>query len=190
MFKKMSLALASCLVTSIATPSHAWIETACDEAWLIQGIVLDRLGYCFSSRLGEAYFNEDGCWTTDPELPDHVESLFEKLRETMTDLECEINISRRVLDEFNENMYFDLDVLPAVGAWQTACIDWQGEQQVLRAAPREDAYITGFVRNGDDVEMNHYELDGWDFVISGDDFGWAPVGIFNYDAKQCARYAG
>lgn len=187
---KLSLALGACLFTSVATPSFAWVETACDEAWLIQGILYDRLGYCFESPLGASYFNEDGCWTTDPEVPDYVEDRLNELRETMMELECEFELTGSSLDSFDVNMYFDLDVLPAVGAWQTACIGWQGDQQVLRAAPREDAYITGFIHNGDTVEMNHYVLDGWDFVISGDDFGWAPVGLFNIDANQCLQYAG
>lgn len=106
------------ILTSAAKPAFAENTGGyCDDLWFSRNQIMDRAGYCFSSRLGQSIFDNSDCTGTSVEVEVEVEPedqlLLEAIREQEAYFECRVNTRRTRLEIEDVAFRLRLDDLPA-----------------------------------------------------------------------------
>lgn len=157
---------AAILIALVATPALAQDEH-CNDYWFARNQLFDRAGYCFSSPLGKAIFDNTGCIgkqvTLEPGGADFV-AFIESME---AELGCKVDTNATWLDLSNIGMRMRLEVVVARSEYASGCLGWNGAPIELRAGPRYGAEVLGVARPGDDL-IWEYEAaqwpDGWSFI--------------------------
>ncbi|MEM8577204.1 MAG: DUF4453 domain-containing protein [Pseudomonadota bacterium] len=179
----MRLALALALLASPAAASEV-----CKEAWMARNLIFDRAGACFSSALGQRYFDNGVCGG-DVALSAVDQARVDTLRDVEARYDCAIDTSAPFMTDAPEWL-FAFDPVPVTDGLESACIGWQGAPAMLRSGP--GGRITGELRQGDTILLLHDGTEDMQFLTISDNGaiiarGWHK-GPLNLD--KCDAFAG
>lgn len=151
--------------------------SACPELWFSRNATMDDAGYCFSTNLGKAVFDNSDCTTTAPELGPLEKELVGIIREREVWLECNLDTSQSSIDLMGESglneriiaMRKLLDWQPVVPDFDSgsACIDYFGEPEMLYSYPDLNAEVLGTIHPGDSITFLHVPdivIENWEFA--------------------------
>ena len=189
-FPRLAATVGAIAASLIVTPGPAAAEEICDALWFTRNLVFDRAGYCFSSPLGQAYFSPE-CTTTEPELDPDAAAVVAMVVELEAQWECSVDTRRAELSPFDTQVLTFIEDLPVPTGFESSCFGWKGGMLMLRAARRDDAQPTGFVRPGDDLLATYADIDGWSFYSmtpQGQGLGW--VRSPEWSEATCTALAG
>ncbi len=187
---RIVLALALSLAT---TPAFAW--TGCEDLWFSRNQVFDQAGFCFSSPLGKALFDNADCVGPNVTLDRDAQALVDFIRSRETELACAVDTDRTNLDIPNLWMRQQLERPVALSEYASGCIGWRGASFPLRAGPRMGSPVLVEALPGDQIVWEYEAVvwpEGWSFLTlyRGDDqvgLGWYQ-GAF--DHSLCTSVAG
>ena len=149
----------------LATPSFAESEAACEELWFARNAMMDGAGYCFSTPLGQAVFDNSDCATTEPVLSGPANRIIARILEVEADLACAIDTSLtafQALDLQDGRLHLEqrreLAIQPPAPADVIdafSCHDYRGEPLPVLAAPDRNAPLIRTVQPGGQFSFSH-----------------------------------
>lgn len=161
-------------------PAAAAAEASCEEWWYTRNLIFDRAGYCFSSPLGQALFDNSDCSTTEPDLAEDAQALVREIRFMEEEFECAVDVSATALSTFDPQTMqgWSLDV-PVPSGYGGGCNGYLGAPFALYARRSESADITGEVPTGADIFFEYLSVGDWVYVTGRgiDGEGWVPVSV-------------
>ena len=175
------------------------MEDPCADLWFSRNAMLDKAGYCFSTPLGKALFDNSDCNTKQPKLTPEVKAqiaIIRKLERAGEDAlyeACNIDTGQQNLDLPDIEFRKQLDFQPATDGDVSFCLGYVGPDIPLYAAPWNGARRTGVIRGGDNLSLAHLDWKGWSFSIVFQQnttigLGWYRGPIANM--SQCKQWAG
>ena len=182
-----------------SSPVFADIEDPCADLWFSRNAMLDAAGYCFSTPLGQAIFDNSDCSTKQPKLTPEVKAQIAVIRKLEQGDEsgfyeaCNIDTGQHTLDLPDLEFRKRLDFQPATDGGTSFCLGYVGPDIPLYAAPWVNAHRTGVIRGGDNLSLAHLDWKGWSFSIvfqpsETTGLGWYQTPIADID--QCEAWAG
>ncbi len=147
----------------------------CDELWFTRNLIYDRAGYCFSSPLGRAVFDNDDCTGADIALDREALNMAARLQAAEQDWDCAVDTDRRSLDVPAIAARMTMIDIPEPDGYESGCMGWLGAPLSLHAARSTSAPVTGMIQTGDDIYYGFISVDGWHFIVSAHgtaDMGW------------------
>lgn len=177
------------LMTLAAGPALAW--EPCDELWFTRNLIHDRAGYCFSSDLGRALFDNLGCTPGPVTLTGQAARNVATIQGFEADLACDVDTTRRSLDILNTPMRMQMVDIPIPMIAESRCQGWRGAPLTLHVARDDRSAVSGVIATGSDVIWTFLPVDGWQFLQeewSGQDMGWVRVTVT--DPEQCFSAPG
>lgn len=168
--------------------AQAWL---CEEYWYLRNLIADRAGFCFSSPLGQAVFDNTDCTTTEPLLSAPDRARMETFRQLEEIEGCAVDTSRSQLDHPSPLDWSVIETLPIPTGFESGCVGYRYAPFPLRTNPDPDAAIVGEVRRGDSIGFNHEFEDGWMFVVTDAPtgyMGWAPMDAMPLDDQAACRF--
>ncbi len=181
------------LVFSLGTALIPSGANACEEMWYLRNLIADRAGYCFTTPLGEAIFDNGDCTTTELGLSPSESARFHAIRAVEEAYSCAVDVSKTTLPYLERRDWNLIETLPVPDGLESACQGYRFRPFALRSGPRGDAAVVGEVRTGDTVRFRYLDEGDWMFLITDGPsaaLGWAPVAAMQVDDKTCAAYAG
>lgn len=169
----------------------------CERPWFIRNLIFDRAGYCFSSTLGQAVFDNSDCIGTDVALSPRDREAVALIREMEDFLDCDMDTSvqhLQMIHEFDHLRRFALLPIPVDAA--SGCIGYLGPELPLLTAPNDyDGPIMGHTTRDSSILFDFLPEDGWEFVTvfpngwEGPEgpSGWVEMGR---SMPECRQYAG
>ncbi len=187
------------LAIGVSSPVLADIEDPCADLWFSRNAMLDKAGYCFSTPLGKALFDNSDCTTKQPKLTPEVKAQIAVIRKLEQGDEggfyetCNIDTGQQKLDLPDLEVRKQLDFQPASDGDTSFCLGYVGPDIPLYAAPWKSARRTGVIRGGDNLSLAHLDWKGWSFSIvfqpsETTGLGWYQSPIADID--QCEAWAG
>lgn len=187
------------LAIGVSSPALADIEDPCADLWFSRNAMLDKAGYCFSTPLGKALFDNSDCSTKQPKLTPEVKAQIAIISKLEQGDEggfyeaCNIDTGQQKLDLPNLEVRKQLEFQPATDGGTGICFGYMGPEQPLFAAPWENARNTGVIHQGDDITIAHQDWHDWGFtiVMQGSEtkaVGWYKIPVT--DPAQCRAFAG
>lgn len=178
---------------SATLPAAAW--TPCEDLWFSRNDVFDRAGYCFSSALGKALFDNRDCTGSEVTLGPREQAFVDFIRMRETELGCAVDTTRTSLDIPNLELRRSLETPVALSEFASACIGWQGAPFDLRAGPNGASAVISQAMPGDQIAWEYEAIDwpeGWSFVTLYRDETQVGLGWFEgeLDHALCAATAG
>lgn len=192
----MHRVLIALTLLGLATPALA-NEPYCEQPWFIRNLIFDRAGFCFSSPLGQATFDNSDCTGTDVVLSQRDREAVALIREMEDLLDCSMDTSGQTLStlpELNQLRRFTLLPIPADAA--SGCIGYLGPQLPLLEAPGAlNGPVLGTLTLESSILFDFLPENGWEFVTvypSGWEgppgpSGWVEMG---QQGPQCRQVAG
>jgi hypothetical protein len=185
---------AAVAATLLATGPAAANEF-CDDLWFSRNQLYDRAGYCFSTPLGQAVFDNSDCIGKDVTLEPGGDALVAYIRDLEIREGCDVNTSGTTLEVANMDLRFELETVVARSEYASGCLGWQGPSLALTAGPRPGSPLLSTVEPGDDITWEYEPVgwpEGWEFITVYRDgvqigLGWHP-GQIDYDL--CTNLAG
>ncbi|MFQ6552760.1 YARHG domain-containing protein [Aestuariibius insulae] len=163
-----------------------WTSTAtaqiCEDLWFARNATIDQAGFCFSTPLGQAMFDNSDCTTTAPGLSKKERRLVARIREIEAEFQCAVDNSISKFDApdgFSLEQRKSLTVQPIAGRSEEvewACFDYMGPAKVLRAAPKETGEVIGALAPGQSFAQTHSDWDRWTFIEVVDLAGATQIG--------------
>lgn len=172
--------------------------------------MLDRAGLCFTSRLGQAVFDNEDCVSNNPELDPHAALMIERIEWFEENrLACDIDTDRTELDILNDpsrSAEFaqrrELDIQPS--EWPQnfrnsyACDGYIGSKTALYSAPNESARVLGEIHEGARIYFRYRQIlqnQTLEFAETfnknnlefPDTHAWQFVSVKNVDAAEETR---
>lgn len=181
---------------ALSGPAHA-NEPYCEQPWFIRNLIFDRAGFCFSSTLGQAIFDNSDCTGTDIVLSPRDREAVALIREMERWLECDMDTSVQTLatlPELDHLRRFALLPIPVDAA--SGCIGYLGPELPLLTAP--GAYggpVMGYLSRESSILFDFLPENGWEFVTVYP-YGWdgprGPSGWVDMGRQQpqCRQFAG
>lgn len=151
MSRRIALALTFAL---IAPAAHAASEI-CEELWFTRNAMFDQAGFCFSSPLGRAVFDNRGCVGADVDLTTEQAALVDEVRTMERDLNCKVDTQAASLGFIDFEIRRDLDDFPMRDWSESSCIGWIGARAPMYAGAAERSRVTGWIEPGDNVLSSH-----------------------------------
>jgi len=161
------------LLAALAAPAAA-LEI-CDELWFTRNLIYDRAGYCFSSPLGRAVFDNSDCTGSALKLDAAALNMAARLQAAEQEWECAVDTSRRTLDVPHLAARMTMIDIPEPDGYESGCMGWLGGPLTLHAARSSAAPVTGMIQPGDNVYYGFISVDDWHFIVSSHgtaDMGW------------------
>ena len=185
MIHRFLFALALCL------PTTSTAQGACEDLWLARNVIYDAHGYCFGSDLGKAMFNNAGCTTVDPKLPDDLQARVDRIWAKARGMECAVDQTKTDIEVYNKTTRYLLMAQPVASGTDAACINAKLEATIeLRESPNIEGEPIGTIDDGDTVGWFHEAEGDWHFatVLSkangkGTASGWTQTLIQNCGQK-------
>lgn len=170
-------------------PTLVQADAYCDELWFTRNLIFDRAGYCFSSELGMATFDNSDCTTKDPQLSQKEQSQVAFLKEHETWADCQIDTLRRFHDFDGADWLRQLITLPIRDKGESACIGYSGPPIPLSSGAAPARGLTGGIVEGDNVNYAHLPEEDWFYVTtSNGQAGWTDIDVIS--KNLCEAYAG
>ena len=168
----------------------------CSDLWFSRNLVFDQVGYCFSSSLGQAVFDNADCTTRSPVLDPEAQAFVAWVKKIENLEECRVDTARDWLDIPLVEMRRQLRDRVAMSPFQSACIGWRGATVALRSGHSEGDDVIGYVRFGDTIQWEYESPitpSGWAFLTAKRRdgttlaIGWSNAYI---DPQYCDSLAG
>lgn len=199
MFRVPALASLVTLATLAAAAPAAAEDPYCEDWWFARNLIFDRAGFCFTSPLGAALFENADCTTTEPDLPPDLTARVARLRALEEEFDCAVDTSRSTLT-YPETLepYRMMEDIPVKDFADSGCIGYRGPEVTLHSGARADAPIIGMVQTGVSIGFGHYQEEGFDYVTIIPMDGEVPLveeaftgwGQFGPQPLPCDGYAG
>ena len=182
---------ALCIVT--AGPALAY--DPCDDLWFSRNQLFDRAGYCFSTPLGQAVFDNSDCVGKDVTLEPGGYELVDLIKTNEEIFECAVDTTRSALDIDNLALRTRLESVVFRSEFASGCLGWQGDALPLLAGPRDEAEVISVAMPGYDLVWEYEGFDwpeGWSFLTVYDDDSQIALGFFfgEIDYELCSGLAG
>jgi hypothetical protein len=185
------------LAAVVAAPAAA--QPFCTEAWVVRNMIFDRLGHCFSSRMGQMLFDNSNCTMSGPTPPPGLAEDVARIRESEDFVGCRIDTSQPPSARMYElhaqySRLIDLPVPDHLGGY--ACWGYRGPDFRLLAGASLGAPELGIARTGQSVLLEHWgRSDGWTYgvIMTGPAGQVLTEGWFagvDLSAANCDRTAG
>ncbi|SMH41554.1 DUF4453 domain-containing protein [Maritimibacter sp. HL-12] len=184
------------LIALALLPAHpALAFDPCDDLWFSRNQLYDRAGYCFSTPLGQAIFDNADCTGTEVTLEPGGTDLVAYVREMEERLECAVDTSATSLDIANIPLRLKLDSVVALSEFASGCLGWTGEAIPLRAGPQDEAEVISVAMPGDDLVWEYEGTnwpEGWSFLTVYRDEAQVSLGFArdDLDYDLCTGLAG
>ncbi len=181
MLRPLALTAACALAATTATAEGP----QCEDWWVARNLIFDRAGYCFSTPLGRALFDNAGCTTTDPALTAEAAATVAQIRSLETDYACAVDTTRTTLNDPGLlELYRLFEDIPVRDIGESGCLGYRGDPLALRSGARADAPVTGWLQPGMSVGFAHFARGDYDFLmvfpsensVEGVFGGWAIIG--------------
>jgi len=186
------------LLCLAGVPAYADIEDPCNDLWFSRNAMLDQAGYCFSSPLGKAIFDNSDCTTKQPKLTAQVKAQIALIKKYESDDQsmygrCDIDNQQRKLYVPDVKLRKQLEFQPATDGGIMACLGYLGRDAKVYAAPSKNARPMGKITKGDVLSLGHVDWREWTFLTvtrgkKTTTLGWVNT-KFN-DEKMCSAWAG
>ncbi|MCI4663511.1 MAG: DUF4453 domain-containing protein [Neomegalonema sp.] len=179
------------LAVFVAAPAAA--SELCDDWWHARNSVMDRAGYCFSSPLGKAMFDNSDCTGKKVKLDRASLKLVEKIMALEAAAGCKVDTSKTSLDLDDLRYRKLIDTPPVRDDTESACIGWRGGKVSLLSRRVEDWTLISYLHPGQNVRFYHHAVDGWNYVVVTDKewnvlgAGWTNV---KFTESSCDQWAG
>lgn len=168
----------------------------CNDYWFVRNQIFDHAGYCFSSPLGKALFDNANCTTTAPELSPEDRALVAEIKRNEAELGCAVDTSATSLPIPLLSMRLALrDPAARDPNMGSGCYGWTGPKIALHSAHRSGAPVLYTLQPGDDLVFLYATSnapEGWDYVEVERDGEPVGLGWFNtaFDPAFCTMMAG
>lgn len=167
----------------------------CDDLWFSRNQLYDRAGYCFSTPLGKAVFDNADCTGTEVTLEPGGNDLVTYVQDMEDLFDCAVNTSATSLDIENIALRLRLETVVVLSEFASGCLGWTGEAIPLRAGPREEAEVISVAMPGDDLVWEYEGLgwpEGWSFFTIYRDESQVALGFARdaIDYDLCTGLAG
>ncbi|WP_071673767.1 DUF4453 domain-containing protein [Nioella nitratireducens] len=159
----------------LCLPTLARADTiSCELPWFIRNLMFDRAGYCFSSPLGRALFDNSDCTGSDRLSPRDAAAVAQ-IRALERGMGCHIDTNGWRLEHQDTLAYLrGVRLLPVPVADESGCIGYLGPDLPLLAAPAGKGPILGVLPTGADIAFGFRDEGQWAFVtVFG--AGWRQV---------------
>lgn len=181
------------LASLVAGPALAF--DPCDDLWFSRNQLYDRAGYCFSSPLGKAVFDNADCTGTEVSLEPGGDELVAYVQGMEDLFACAVDTSATSLDIANIPLRLRLETVVALSEFASGCLGWTGEAIPLRAGPREEAEVISVAMPGDDLVWEYEGIgwpEGWSFLTIYRDEAQVALGFTRstIDYDLCTGTAG
>lgn len=185
--------LAFALPLVLALPAAAW--TPCEDLWFSRNQLYDRAGYCFSTPLGQAIFDNSDCTGKDVSLEPGGGEIVAFVRDMEERLDCKVDTSATSIDIPHIDLRFRLETVVALSEIASGCLGWTGDPIPLRAGPRDGAEVLSVAMPGDDIVWEYEPIgwpEGWSFVTAYRDGEQTALGFTrdDMDYDLCTGLAG
>ena len=159
------------LAALVGGPAAA--QSFCTEAWVVRNMIFDRLGHCFSSRMGQMLFDNSNCTMSGPTPPPGLAQDVARIREGERFVGCRIDTSQppsAAMYELHAQYarLIDLPVPDHLGGY--ACWGYRGPDFRLLSGASMSAPEVGIARTGQSVLLGHWGgPDGWTYgtIVTG-----------------------
>ena len=155
-----------CIFLLLSGPALARSDAACEELWFARNAMANSAGYCFTSPLGQAIFDNSDCTTRSPDIGAQATMIVSRILKQEAELSCRVDTD---LSEFQTITWPDdrrlelrsrlnLDIQPpepAEAINQFSCLDRVGTDELIFAAPNRDARVIGAWQPGGDLTFQH-----------------------------------
>lgn len=161
--RNLAALLVICLSPSVVAAG------ACEDLWFTRNLIMDRAGYCFSSPLGQAMFDNSDCIGTQVQLGLPDMDVINRLRSIEAGLACRMNTNQTWLDLPDIEFRRMLSTHPVLDdqALGWGCNGWTGPAVSLYAGYHAPLQAIGQIVPGDYVVFKHYSgVPGWSYVTS------------------------
>ncbi|MXN66601.1 DUF4453 domain-containing protein [Stappia sp. GBMRC 2046] len=162
------------LLFLIATPAAANESVGCQDLWFTRNLVMDRAGYCFSTRLGQAMFDNGGCIGKTVSVDPRSSRLVAEIQALERSHGCKVSRNRTYLDLDDLWIRRQLIDLPIFDEFPGGCLGWIGPVTPLYAGRNPASAVIGRISPGDYVGFTHVPVGNWSYVTVSEP-GWGPV---------------
>ncbi len=182
----MRFVLSAFALLFLVFPAAAQEEPHCEELWLARNLLFDRAGYCFSTPLGQAVFDNSNCTETPAALDTRAADTVARIRAEEAVRGCAVDTDIAALPPYLADelaMYRAVRDIPIRNRSSGGCIGYRGPTILLRSAVEATSAVTGRFAEGASLGFSYASNDGWTFVTvlqpSGEllEFGWAVIAI-------------
>ena len=67
------------------------LAESCFDLWMARNTIYDDNGYCFSTEMGQEYFDNDDCWTRKPKFSKAEQREIEAIKQEEDNRGCKVN---------------------------------------------------------------------------------------------------
>lgn len=133
----------------------------CDQLWFARNSMLNRVGYCFQSPLGQAIFDNSDCTTRDPRPRRVAQVMIKRIQDQEAKLQCDVDVARTALDDhfsYFVDQLIGVDVLPSSPRDEFdggTCIGYLGDTIHVRTSPEHSAEVVGLITKGMNFNNAH-----------------------------------
>jgi len=191
--KRLFLSLAMLSIPASASAADIF----CEYPWFVRNLIFDRAGYCFSSPLGQALFDNSDCTGADITLSERNIVGVAHIRELEGWEQCQIDTNAERLEHQDAFQHLRrMTVLPIPVEHESGCSGYLGPDRLIMPAPSPLASpVQGVLTQGADIMFGHLAEGNWDFVTVYPE-GWSDGPVFHGwvdfggTYPSCAHYAG
>ncbi|RED18171.1 DUF4453 domain-containing protein [Pontivivens insulae] len=186
-------------VALVLTPLSALADSFCEDLWFTRNALADRGGYCFSSTLGRAVFDNDGCTGSTSALAANDRAVVSRIVELEAEAQCAVDTEAQGLDLPDLPWRRTMIDLPVADGAESGCLGWRGGRALLHAGAGAFSRVTGSIEPGDVIISAHEAIESnaggrWIYVTvhprtaAADPVsaGWTDEAIFS----DCSSVAG
>lgn len=146
----------------LGTPVFA--ANGCEDIWFTRNLIMDRAGYCFSSPLGRAMFDNSDCLGTQVQPHPAYQPVIGRIRSLEAQHGCQVNTNRTWLDMDDIAFRRALRDLPVYAEGEWGCIGWTGPVAPLYDGHSEPFHAIGQIQPGDYVYFGYEAPPNWAYV--------------------------
>ena len=179
------------ILLSVVAPFGA--AQACEDLWFARNFIMDRAGYCFGSRLGQAVFDNSDCTSQQVRLDAADQATITQIRRKEAEFGCHIDTNQSWLNLKDINFRKVLTSNPIPDDFGWGCLGWIGPETPLYAGHQEPFHAIGRINPGDYVFFSHIGVFDWAYVTVSDPYsdafksaGW----LYWPGKKSCTAEAG
>lgn len=169
------------------------LADGCEDLWFTRNLIMDRAGYCFGSKLGQAIFDNADCIGKSVKLTSRASRKVAEIQALERQHQCKVNMRSTSLELIDLDLRRKLDDLPIRDEFESACIGWRQGTTPLYAARDVGSTVVGRITDSDFVSFGHVPVDGWAYVtVHAENWAMKSGGWLGAEASEasCRQWAG